>query len=224
MMTKKQSERALMQRLLGTKSKKITAAAISAAAVVGIVAGALYIDSRHTPEDIDWDVVQPEQVSYGDTAAAPAGTDTSAGVVSIFDEHEVSFGGNVGAARDMKMGEYTGQVLAVEDECLTNWATEHLGELATAGTFATLDICDRPTLVVAGPAGINTGNLTYAAAEPTAPSGAADVIINSSTNRMAFTAVRSSDGEAALLATAELPAVEEAVFDGTQEESVDLTE
>lgn len=224
MMTEKKSERALLQRLLGSKPKKITAAALSAAAVAGIVAGALYIDSRHTPEDIDWDVEQPEQVGYGDAAAAaPISTDTSAGVEDIYDEHEVSFGGNVSAARSAELGEWAGHVLAVEDECLTSWATEQLGALATAGTFETITVCDRPTVVVAGPAGINTGNLVYAAAEDGAPAGAAEVLLDSDTNRFAFTAVRSAGGEAVLLAAAELPAVEEIVWDGTQEEDVDLT-
>lgn len=194
----------------GTTSRRrpilIGAAAIAAAALVGgIVLANVLGPERVDPESV---VItpQPQQVAANDpVVAAPEDADLTT-VEVISDDLVSGFGGDVIDARSRVQDDSVTMLEVVtDDECLTSWAKENLAALAEAGAYQVIDVCDRPTAVLAGPAGSDSKVLVYGSLEDTAPDGIRDVIAEATSTKVAFAAVRTTDGEAQLLATAVLP-------------------
>lgn len=198
---------------------KAVVAAAAAAVAAGLVAAVALQPDYVTATDYRLRDDQAQQVPVTDPiAAAPAGTNTSFGITDVSLELAGQFAGDLGAARSTATGKEAPQIVALQDDCLAAWATENLGALAAAGAYQVVDVCDRPTVVLAGAAGADTKVLVHAAAEIDGGDAIAQILHRSTSNRMAFTAVRSHDGQAQLLAAAELPSVEDVVYDGTTDE------
>lgn len=183
----------------------IGAAAIAAAALVG---GVVLVNAL-SPERVDPESVaitpQPQQVAANEpVVAAPAESDLSQ-VEVVSDELVSGFGGDVIDARSRVQEDATTALeIVTDDECLTDWATANLAELAASGAYQVVDICGRPTAVLAGPAGSDSKVLVYGALEEGAPVGMRDIIAEATSTKVAFAAVRTADGQAQLLATAVL--------------------
>ena len=210
---KTETRRWSTKRLVITGAAAVAAVALVAGVGLHATFGPNVAPSEYVPRD------QPEQVAVnGPAAAAPADADTTQ-VTDVTADLVTEFLGDLENVRSRATEKKSANVVAEHDQCLADWATAHLAELAAVGTYAVVDVCDRPTAVLAGPAGADSKVLTYGALEETAPARMPETIATSTSNRIAFTAVRSTDGEAQLLATAELPAVEEIKYDGSQSET-----
>jgi len=179
----------------------------AAVAAVALVAGAVVL-LKPAPEFVpQYETIEsaPPKVPAGEPAVeAPTDADLDT-VVDVTDELTTGFSGDLGLVRtDAQKGEpafpYT-----ETDACLLDWAKENLAMLAADGTYEVITVCDRPTAVLAGPAGADSKVLVFGALEEKAPTGMKEILIDSPHDRMAFAAVRSADGKAQLLATSELP-------------------
>ena len=197
-----------MARLAVLTSRKRTVA-LALAATTLAAAGVLAVvhftgtSERVAPPEQAQEYQPPRIAADEPAASAPTSTDYSS-VVDITGELLGDFSGDLSFARTLEQGEDV-YPYGEPDTCLLEWATANLEALASAGTYETMTICDRPTLVLAGPDGADTKVLVHGAREDTAPEGARQLIADSTHDRMAFVAVRSADGMAQLLATAELP-------------------
>ncbi|WP_311245428.1 MULTISPECIES: hypothetical protein [unclassified Microbacterium] len=194
----------------GTTSRRrpilIGAAVIATAALVGgIVLANVLGPERVDPQSVEI-TPQPQQVAANEpVVAAPEDADLTA-VEVISDDLVSGFGGDVIDARSRVQDDSATMLeVATDDECLTEWAKANIAELAASGAYQVIDICDRPTAVLAGPAGSDSKVLVYGSLEDTAPDGMRAIIAEATSTKVAFAAVRTTDGEAQLLATAVLP-------------------
>lgn len=199
---------------------------IGAVAIVVAALGVSIIVHHATgpnvPKSLATQVPRPSQIpANAPVAAAPANA-TLTDLVDVTDYFRSDVAGNVADVRSRVQGGAQ-QVPTVEDDaCLTEWAKEHLRELAPHGTYEVLEVCGRETAVLAGPAGADAKVLVYSSLEKAAPAGAKALFGESTSNQLAFVAVRSDDrnpsDQAQLMAAAVLPAKKQVVYDGTQSE------
>lgn len=184
----------------------IAAAAVAMLAMVGVAVGTQIVSEQAiAPRRVDPSTVKitprPDPVTLNapiEKASASAGVD----VVDVTGTFAYSFAQDLVSARTTWSKKPAGDVDATSDACLTGWALEHVVELAAAGTYDVVDVCGRPTVVVAGPAGVDDRVLVYRALQDGAPGPVQDVLLGSTSTSMVFTAVRSADGAAVLMAAA----------------------
>lgn len=187
---------------------------LGAAAIVVAALGAGIIVHQATgpnvPKSLATQVPRAPQVAANDpVVAAPAGAD----VASAIDEtgsFTRDFAGNVVDVRLQVQGKQKPAPTVVDDQCLSDWAKENLAALAPNGAYEVVEVCGRPTAVLAGPAGADSKVLVYGAIQESAPAGMKSLFAESTSNRMAFVAVRSDEQDPAqraqLMAAAVLPA------------------
>lgn len=188
------------------RSVVIGAAVIAAAVLVG---GGIALTNVLGPEKVDPETVvmspQPPQVAADDpVVAAPEEADLTK-VEVISDDLAGGFEGDVIDARSRVQDASTTTLdVVTDDTCLTDWAKANIAQLAATGAYLVVDVCGRPTAVLAGPAGSDSKVLVYGSLEDTAPDGMRELIAEETSTKVAFTAVRTTDGEAQLIATAVL--------------------
>jgi len=190
---------------LAVLRRKRTVAAAVVAAVVAVVAAVVWVGL--TPDEVTQpeppDAYQPLSVPADDPVlAAPEDTDY-ADVVDVTDEVLPVFSGDLSVVRAQLQGD-DAFPYGEPDQCLLDWVSANLQELSARGAYEVMTVCDRPTLVLAGPDGADAKVLVHGAMLDGAPAGARQIIGESTSQRMAFAAVRSADGKAQLMATAEL--------------------
>lgn len=183
----------------------VAAAAVAVLTTAGITVSAIVTEQAIAPRRVDPSTVKitprPDPVSL----TAPVEKATATAGVDVVDEtptYAYSFAQDLVSARTTWTKETAANVEATSDTCLSGWALEHVVELAAAGTYDVVDVCGRPTVVVAGPTGVDDRVLVYRALEDGAPGAAKDVLLTSTSTSMVFAAVRSSDGAAVLMAAA----------------------
>jgi hypothetical protein len=199
----------------GKKTLLIGAAAVAVALVAGVG-----ITVALQPERVDLSKVKiqnhPQQVAANEpVVAAPAGAEVTA-VKDVTAEFSSVVVGDLVDARSRVQHKQLPSPIAVVDQCLSDWSKANLAALAVKGAYEVVEVCGRPTLVLAGPAGADSKVLVYSSLEKSAPAGVKQLLAESTSNRIAFAGVRSTDDKAQLLAVAVLPDVAEtAAADGT---------
>lgn len=210
------SRRRPSRRVLVTGAAAIVVAALGTGVIVH------QVNAPNVPASLATQVPRPSQIPVNAPVAAAPADATLTSVVDVTSSFRSDFAGNVADVRSRVQGDAQRVPTIEEDACLTEWAKGHLPELAARGAYEVLDVCGRQTAVLAGPAGADAKVLVYGALEKTAPAGAKALFGKSTSNRLAFVAVRSDDADpdsqAQLMAAAVLPAEQEVVYDGTQSE------
>jgi hypothetical protein len=199
-----QEERPAARRL-GKRSILIRAAAATLAALVGGILVFTLQPERVDPASVTIDQVIEKVALDAPVAPAPAGADVTTPAVDVTAEFAEGFRGDIVSARSTWTEKAASTVITETDQCLLDWSKENLGPLAAEGTYAVLDVCGRATAVLAGKAGVDSKVLVFAVAEKEAPAEMKELLLESTSNRMAFSAVRSADGKAHLVAAAVLP-------------------
>jgi hypothetical protein len=120
-------------------------------------------------------------------------------------ELTATLAGDLGNVRSRSQGEQVSPPQLVPDPCLLEWGKTNLAALAATGAYEVVDVCGRPTAVLAGAAGTDSKVLAYGALEKSAPEGMRALIADSQNGHVAVAGVRSVDGAARLLAVAMLP-------------------
>lgn len=196
-----------MARMAVLSNRKRVAVLVTATGLLALGAWAWIALSatqeRVSPAEVSTEHQAPRIAADHPVAAAPAETEYTT-VVDATSELLPVFTGDLSYARTLAQGSEQFPY-AEPDQCLLDWATANLAALSETGTYDVLMVCDRPTLVLAGPEGADTKVFAHGALTDTAPAGARQLVGESTHDRMAFVAVRSADGKAQLLATAELP-------------------
>lgn len=199
---------------------------IGAAAIVVAALGTGVIVHQATgpnvPKSLATQVPRPSQIpANAPVAAAPADA-TLTSLVDVTGSFRSDVAGNVADVRSRVQGDAQQLPTIEADTCLTAWAKGHLPELAARGVYEVIEVCGRKTAVLAGPAGADAKLLVYGALEKAAPAGAKALFAKSTSNRIAFVAVRTGDkdpaAQAQLMAATVLPAKKQVVYDGTQSE------
>ena len=187
------------------KRSVIIGAAALAAALVAVVILMRMFSPVIVPESERIIVPQPPQIPVnGPSVAAPEGTDFTI-IEEVSEEFAPGFAGDIIDVRTRVGQKEKPGPATVVDGCLLEWAKANLEVLATAGAYQVVTVCERPTAVLAGPAGADNKVLVYGSLEDGAPEGMEQTLAESTSDRMAFVAVRTADGRAQLLAAAELP-------------------
>ena len=195
-----------MARMAVLSKRKRVAVVVTAtcfAAAAALTWLHLATPERVTPSSEEAEYQPPRVAANAPAASAPASTDYGT-VADITEQLIHEFSGDLSFARSTEQATES-FAYGEPDACLVEWASANLAGLAETGVYEVMTVCGRPTLVLAGPDGADSKVLVRAALEETAPAGARQIIAESVHDRMAFAAVRSEDGKAQLLATAELP-------------------
>jgi hypothetical protein len=185
---------------------------IGAAALAVVLVGGIGI-AVFQPERVDLSQVKiqnhPQQVAANaPVVAAPAGAKVAT-PKDVTSEYASVVAGDLADARNRVQHKQLRPPVVVVDACLSNWAMANLASLSTTGTYELVEVCGRPTAVLAGPAGADSKVLVYSSLEKSAPSGMKQLIAESTSNRIAFAGARSVDDKAQLLAVSLLPNVTE---------------
>lgn len=189
------------------KVRTMVIAAVGAVLVLGV--GALVVSNIMNSGRVDPSELtitpQPKAVPANEpVVAAPTDADF-ASVVDVTADLSGMFVGDIADVRGRTQGEQKMPPAAEPDACLLEWAKANLAPLAATGAYQVVDVCGRATAVLAGPLGADTKVLVYGALEADAPAGMLQVMGESTSEKMAFAAVRSADEQAQLIATAVLP-------------------
>lgn len=175
-------------------------AALAVALVVYLNVASTFVPQYAAPAD-----PAGPKISSNDPVAAAAEDADLTDVVDVTAKVSSMFTGDLGVTRTDVQGGAEKYPYTVDDECLLEWAKSNITTLAPTGTYEVVTVCGRPTAVLAGPASADSKVLVYAAAEDTAPAGMRELLLESTSDRVAFAAVQSADGEAQLLAASPLP-------------------
>ncbi|QNE37909.1 hypothetical protein [Leifsonia shinshuensis] len=157
----------------------------------------------------------PQQVAANAPIAPAPATAKLAQATDATSELTATLAGDLGNVRSRYQGEQVSPPQLVPDPCLVEWGKENLSALAGTGAYEVVDVCGRPTAVLAGAAGADGKVLAYAAIEGSAPERMKQLIAESRSAQVAVAAVRSANGAAQLIAVAVLPDASSAT-DGTR--------
>ncbi|CAM5533613.1 hypothetical protein [Leifsonia shinshuensis] len=193
-----------------TRRTRWLLAAAATVAIGGSVAAILAFSSQLHRVDPTTVTIKtgPQQVAANAPVAPAPTTAKLAQPSDATGELTATLSGDLGNVRSRSDEQQAAPPQLVPDPCLLEWGMTNLAALAGTGAYEVVDVCGRPTAVLAGSAGADSKVLAYGALEKSAPEGMRSLIADSRNARVAVAGVRSVDGAAQLLAVAMLPDID----------------